>query len=58
MGKYEIEELMAERMTDLGEDYSLKRFMDEMEASGLIPVSLIRWEMTGRDDQIRQMTGG
>ena len=21
--------------------------MDEMEASGLIPVSLIRWEMTG-----------
>ena len=58
MGKYQIEELMAERMADLGEEYSLKGFMDEMEASGLIPVSLIRWEMTGRDDQIREMTGG
>jgi hypothetical protein len=32
--------------------------MDEMEASGLVPASLIRWEMTGRDDQIREMTGG
>jgi hypothetical protein len=30
--------------------------MDEMEESGLIPVSLIRWEITGRDDEIRKMT--
>lgn len=58
MGKYQIEELMAERAADLGGDFTIKGFMDEMEASGLIPVSLIRWEMTGRDDQIRQMAGG
>jgi hypothetical protein len=56
MGKYEIEELMAERAADLGEAFTLKRFMDEIEASGLIPVSLIRWEMTGRDDEIREIT--
>jgi hypothetical protein len=49
---------MAERAADLGDDYSIKRFMDEMEASGLIPMSLIRWEITGRDDQIREMAGG
>jgi uncharacterized protein (DUF885 family) len=58
MGKYEIEELMAERAEDLGDAFTLKGFMDAMEASGLIPVSLIRWEMTGRDDEIREMTGG
>ncbi len=46
-GKHQIEELMAERAEQLGEGFSFKGFMDEMEASGLIPVSLIRWEMTG-----------
>jgi uncharacterized protein (DUF885 family) len=57
-GKHQIEQFMAERIADLGDAYSIKRFMDEMEASGLIPMSLIRWEITGRDDQIRDMTGG
>jgi uncharacterized protein (DUF885 family) len=57
-GKHQIEEFMAERAADLGDDYSIKRFMDEMEASGLIPASLIRWEVTGRDEQIREMAGG
>jgi hypothetical protein len=57
-GKHQIEQFMAERIADLGDDYSIKRFMDEMEGSGLIPVSLIRWEITGRDDQVREMTGG
>ena len=47
-GKHQIEELMAERAEQLGDGFSFKGFMDEMEASGLIPVSLIRWEMTGK----------
>lgn len=55
-GKHEIEQLMAEWARELGAEYSFKGFMDEMEASGLIPVSLIRWEMTGQDDEIRKMT--
>jgi len=25
--------------------------MDDVQASGVIPVSLIRWEMTGLDDE-------
>lgn len=58
MGKYQIEALMTERAADLGEAFTLRAFFDEVEASGLIPVSLIRWEMTGRDDEIREMTGG
>ena len=52
MGKYEIEQLMAERAQQLGGDYTLKGFMDEMEASGLVPMTLVRWEMTGAVDEI------
>ena len=55
MGKYEIEQLMAERARQLGSESTLKRFMDEMNESGLIPVSLIRWELTGLSDQIEEL---
>lgn len=55
MGKIQLEELIAERHLDLGEDFDLGRFHDEFLASGSIPISLIRWEMTGRDDQVRHM---
>lgn len=46
-GKAQIEALLAERMRKEGESFSLKRFVDELNAAGMIPVSLIRWEMTG-----------
>jgi hypothetical protein len=55
MGKYEIEQLMAVRARQLGDEFTLKRFMDEMNQSGLIPVSLIRWELTGQADQITRL---
>ena len=46
-GKIQIEQLLAERSRQLGEAFTLKRFMDELNAAGVIPVSLIRWELTG-----------
>lgn len=55
-GKIQIENLLAERARQLGDDFTLKRFMDELNAVGVIPVSLIRWELTGLDDDIRRMT--
>jgi hypothetical protein len=48
-GKALIEDLLAERAEQLGRGFSLQRFMDELNASDMIPVSLIRWEMTGRE---------
>jgi hypothetical protein len=39
----------------MGEKFSLKKFMDEFFALGIIPVSLIRWEMTGLDDEIKKL---
>jgi uncharacterized protein (DUF885 family) len=50
-GKIQIEQLLAERSRQLGDAFTLKRFMDELNAAGMIPVSLIRWEMTGNADE-------
>jgi uncharacterized protein (DUF885 family) len=47
IGKMQIEELLAARRRQLGEAFTFKRFMDEFEAAGLIPASLITWELTG-----------
>jgi hypothetical protein len=56
MGKIQFDELLDERARQLGDAYSTKRFMDEFTGAGLIPMSLIRWELTGNADQIRAMT--
>jgi len=47
-GKAQIESLMGERARQLGPDFSLRRFLDDLNAAGLIPVSMIGWEMTGQ----------
>ena len=49
-GKSLIEALQAERAMQLGGDFTLKGFMEELFATGMIPVSLSRWEMTGSDN--------
>ena len=47
IGKMEIERLLADRKQQLGERFTLKGFMDDLTAAGLIPMSLVRWEVTG-----------
>jgi uncharacterized protein (DUF885 family) len=47
IGKIEIEKLLAERKRQLGQAFTMKRFMEEFNAAGLIPASLLRWELTG-----------
>jgi hypothetical protein len=54
-GKYLIERLLAERSRQLGEEFTLSRFYEEVDAAGVIPVSLIRWELTGEEDEIRAL---
>jgi hypothetical protein len=58
VGKIEFEELLAERARQLGADFTLRGFMDEVDQAGLIPVSLIRWELTGEATQVEGMTVG
>lgn len=47
-GKHLIDELIKARAKQLGDGFTLRRFFDELNASGLIPVSLIHWELTGQ----------
>ena len=57
MGKLQLESLLNERVRQLGDKFDLGRFHDEFLAAGPIPISLIKWEMTGRDDEIRKVAG-
>jgi hypothetical protein len=55
IGKIEGEKLLAARRTQLGADFTFRRFMDEFQASGLVPTSLIRWELAGQPEDVRRM---
>jgi hypothetical protein len=58
IGKIETDRLIAERRRQLGDAFTMKRFLDEFNAAGLVPISLVRWELTGQmPDDIRQMLG-
>jgi len=59
IGKIEVEKLLAARRRQLGEAFTLRRFTDEFNAAGLIPASLLRWELTGElPDDVRAMLSG
>jgi Bacterial protein of unknown function (DUF885) len=47
VGKIEIEKLLADKRERAGEKFRMKAFMDEFDAAGLVPASLLRWELTG-----------
>jgi hypothetical protein len=55
VGKIQIDKLLAERAVQMGENFTLQKFMDEFLGCGMIPVSLSRWQMTGLDDEIRNL---
>jgi uncharacterized protein (DUF885 family) len=48
IGKIEIEKLIADRKAQQGDAFRMKAFMDDFNSRGLIPASLLRWEMTGQ----------
>ena len=53
-----MEETIAERARQLGDGFTLRRVMDEINAAGMIPVSLVYWEVTGDDRMIRELQQG
>ena len=55
IGKIEIEKLLAEYARQRGEDFTLDQFIDDMNSMGVIPVSLINWELNGDDSEIRMI---
>ena len=55
LGKLQVEGLITDMHRIKGKDFDLGAFHDEFAASGMIPISLTRWEMTGLDDEVRHM---
>ena len=52
-----MEKVIAERARQLGEAFSMRRVLDEIDGAGMIPVSLIHWELTGDDRMVRELGG-
>ena len=46
-GKYLLEELIKDRSHQQGDAFTLRGFFDEFNAAGMMPVSLIHWQLTG-----------
>ena len=55
IGKLQVEQLLSDRAHQLGDAFGLGQFHDDLLALGWIPVSLARWEMTGLDDEVKQL---
>ena len=55
IGKYLLDDLMRELSEQKGTRFSLREYYDAINRAGMIPVSLIRWQLTGKADQIRSM---
>ena len=53
-----MEETMAMRAKQLGDAFTLKRFFDEVNSVGMIPVSLLHWELTGDVRMVRALSEG
>ena len=51
-GKYLLERLLMDRANQLGDAFTLSRWFDEVNGAGVIPVELIRWELTGIGDEL------
>ena len=54
IGMLQVQHLLSDRRQQLGDDFVLKEFHDQFMDAGRLPVSLIRWEMTGLDDEVRE----
>ena len=54
IGNIQMFRLLAERKRQLGKDFVLGEFHDAFISKGRIPISLIRYEMTGYDQDVNQ----
>jgi len=50
-GKALLDELMRARAHQLGPEFSMYRYFDEVNGAGMIPVSMIHWQLTGHEDE-------
>ncbi len=54
-GKYLIEKLMMDMGRLQQNNFTLFNFFEKFYAAGIIPVSLVGWQLTGNDEEIKKM---
>ena len=55
-GKMQIEAAIGARRQQEGDRFSFRRFMDDFNSAGLVPASLLRWELTGKlPEEVKRM---
>jgi hypothetical protein len=54
-GKYELEALVTRQRLLLGDKFNLRELHDRIFTAGPIPVTLIDWEVTGRNDLLKKV---
>lgn len=47
IGKIQLDNLMAELARRRGDDFTLKGYMDDLNRIGMIPMSMVEWELMG-----------
>ena len=53
-----MEETMAERARQLGDAFTMQRFFDEVNSVGMVPVSLVYFELTGDPRMLKELQDG
>ena len=54
-GKLDFDKLIADSAAAHPGQFRMMTFMDEFFSKGVVPMSLIRWEMTGKTDEARAL---
>ena len=54
VGMIEVQKLLSDRRQQLGDKFVLKQFHDDVMAAGRMPMSVVRFDMTGMDDEVRR----
>jgi hypothetical protein len=57
IGSLQMRKLLADRRWQIGEGFVMRQFHDEFLARGRLPLALLRWEITGLDDEVRELWG-
>ena len=55
VGKQQIEQMLGDEIYKGKFNIDWRKFHDAILASGQIPLALVRWEVTGNDDQIKAL---
>lgn len=55
IGAMQLQKLLVDRKRQLGDKFSIKDYHDYLMNTGRLPVSLLRYDLTGYDDEIKKL---